>query len=294
MLLAGYRTLARSEMTSINRSAPETETLISPAVEGLWAQTSELWRQRELAYFLTWKEVKVRYKQTIIGAAWAVLQPFTLMIVFALFFGRLAHIPSEGIPYPLFYFCALVPWTYLSTAVTQSTNSLASNQNLVQKVYFPRLLLPLSNVAAGLLDLVIALALLGAMVVYYGYGFRLTLLWLPVFTAVAVLTAAATSVWTSALNAVYRDLRYAVPVALQLWLFVSPVAYPTSLVPPAWRFAYELNPMAGVVEGFRWCLTGAGTPPGLPFATSVLIALLVLLGGLRHFRRSESTLADVV
>jgi len=254
----------------------------------------ELWAYRELLYFLVWRDIKVRYKQTAVGAAWAVLQPLATMALFTLFFGRLARLPSEGIPYPVFFYAGLLPWTYFASSLTAATNSTVEHQRVITKVYFPRLFLPLSGVLGSLLDLSIASLLLFALLPVYGIvpGARLAVL--PLFVALAIVTAFAVGLWLSALNALYRDVRYAVPFLIQLWLFASPVAYSTSLVPEGWRWVYGLNPMAGVVEGFRWALTGRGTAPGTAIAVSVLAVLAVLVGGLVYFRKVESTMADMV
>jgi lipopolysaccharide transport system permease protein len=254
----------------------------------------ELWAYRELLYFLVWRDIKVRYKQTAVGAAWAVLQPLATMALFTLFFGRLARLPSEGIPYPVFFYAGLLPWTYFASSLAAATNSTVEHQRVITKVYFPRLFLPLSGVLGSLLDLSIASLLLFALLPVYGIvpGARLAVL--PLFVALAIVTAFAVGLWLSALNALYRDVRYAVPFLIQLWLFASPVAYSTSLVPEGWRWVYGLNPMAGVVEGFRWALTGRGTAPGTAIAVSVLAVLAVLVGGLVYFRKVESTMADMV
>jgi len=254
----------------------------------------ELWAYRELLYFLVWRDIKVRYKQTAVGAGWAILQPLATMALFTLFFGRLARLPSEGIPYPVFFYAGLLPWTYFASSLTAATNSTVEHQRVITRVYFPRLFLPLSGVLGSLLDLGIASLLLFALLPVYGIvpGARLAVL--PLFVVLAIVTAFAVGLWLSALNALYRDVRYAVPFLIQLWLFASPVAYSTSLVPEGWRWVYGLNPMAGVVEGFRWALTGRGTAPGTALAVSVLAVLAVLVGGLVYFRKVESTMADMV
>jgi lipopolysaccharide transport system permease protein len=254
----------------------------------------ELWAYRELLYFLVWRDVKVRYKQTAVGAGWAVLQPLATMALFTLFFGRLARLPSEGIPYPVFFYAGLLPWTYFASSLTTATNSTVEHQRVITKVYFPRLFLPLSGVLGSLLDLGIASLLLFALLPVYGIVPGARLAALPLFVALAITTAFAVGLWLSALNAIYRDVRYAVPFLIQLWLFASPVAYSTSLVPEGWRWVYGLNPMAGVVEGFRWALTGRGAAPGTALAVSVLAVLAVLVGGLVYFRKVESTMADMV
>ena len=254
----------------------------------------ELWNYRELIYFFVWRDIKVRYKQTAIGAAWAVLQPFLTMLIFSLFFGRLAHIPSEGLPYPIFYYSALLPWMYFAAALVNSTNTIVENQRLVTKVYFPRLALPLSAVLSGLVDFGISFLMFVAMMFYYRMEPGWHLLMLPIFLLLAVLTALGVGLWLSALNAIYRDVRYVVPFLIQFWMFASPVAYPSSLVPTKWRWLYGLNPMAGVIEGFRWALAGRGTPPGRLIVVSTIAVLALLLSGMAYFQKMETTMADVV
>src|SRR6516164_5578573 len=250
-----------------------------------WCDLSlrELWHARELVYFFVWRDIKVRYKQTAIGAAWAVFQPLLTMAVFTLFFGRLAKMPSDGLPYPLFYYCALLPWIYFAASLQNATNVVVEQQRMITKVFFPRLVLPLSAVAAPLLDFAIGFLFLALMMVYYGARPAPSLLLLPLFLALAILTALGVGLWLSALNAIYRDIRYVVPFLVQFWMFASPVAYPSSLVPERWRWLYGLNPMAGVIEGFRWALTGHGSPPSELFGVSVAAVFAVLLGGLLFF-----------
>jgi lipopolysaccharide transport system permease protein len=254
----------------------------------------ELWRYRELLYFLIWRDVKVRYKQTVLGAAWAIIQPFFTMVVFSVFFGSLGKIPSDGVPYPIFAYTALVPWTFFANAVGQASNSLVGSGNLITKVYFPRLVVPLASVLSGIVDFILAFAVLMLLMLWYGIGFSLHLLWLPVFLAQAIMTALAVVLWLSALNVEYRDVRYAVPFLTQLWLFATPVAYPSSLLSEPWRTLYGLNPMVGVVDGFRWALLDTRSAPGLMSAVSVVVSLSLLVGGAYYFRRLERTFADRV
>lgn len=254
----------------------------------------ELWENRELIYFFVWREIKIRYKQTAIGAAWAVLQPFMSMLVFTLFFGRLAHIPSEGSPYPIFYYSALLPWMYFANSLQNATSAIVQNQSMITKVYFPRLALPLSAVLSGLLDFGIGFLMFVVMMIYYGIRPGIPMLFLPLFLLLAVLTATGMGLWLGAMNALYRDVRYVVPFLVQFWLFASPVAYPASLVPAKWRWLYGLNPMAGVIEGFRWSLSGRGAAPGRLIFVSVLIVVAVLVSGLFYFQKMEATIADVV
>jgi lipopolysaccharide transport system permease protein len=261
-----------------------------------WASLGlkELWEYRELLYFLTWRDIKVRYKQTALGAAWAIIQPFFMMVVFSLFFGKLGGIPSDGIPYPVFVFCALLPWQLFAFALSESSNSLVGNQNLITKVYFPRLIVPISAIFGGLVDFAIAFVILLAMMVYFGIVPGIAVLALPLFIILAIMTALGVGLWLSALNVKYRDVRYTIGFLTQFWLFVTPVAYPSSLVPNSWRAFYGLNPMAGVVEGFRWALLGKAEPPGALLAVSVGAVLILLISGLYYFRRMEQTFADIV
>jgi lipopolysaccharide transport system permease protein len=255
---------------------------------------AELWAYRELLYFFVWRDIKVRYKQTAIGAAWAVLQPVLTMIVFSLFFGKLAKIPSQGLPYPIFYYCALLPWMYFATAMQAATSIVVDQQRVITKIYFPRVVLPIAAVISGLLDFAISFAVLLIMMAYYRILPTSAVIWLPAFTLLAVLTALGVGLWLSALNALYRDVKYVLPFLVQFWMFASPVVYPSSLVPAKWRWLYGLNPMAGVIEGFRWALTGQGQPPGILLAASSAAVLLLVLTGLIYFHAMEGTVADVV
>jgi lipopolysaccharide transport system permease protein len=255
---------------------------------------AEMWAYRELLYFFVWRDIKVRYKQTVIGAGWAILQPFATMVVFSLFFGKLAKLPPAGIPYPIFFYCALLPWTYFAGALSGATSTVVENQRLITKVYFPRILLPLASVISGLVDFAIAFVLLIAMAFYYGIAPTAAALLLPAFLLLAILTALAAGLWLSALNAIYRDVRYVMPFLVQFWMFASPVAYPSTLVPERWRWIYGLNPMAGVIEGFRWAITGQGQAPGALIFVSAAVVVVMLVGGLLYFRRMEGTVADVV
>jgi lipopolysaccharide transport system permease protein len=254
----------------------------------------ELWTYRELLYFFVWRDIKVRYKQTAIGAAWAILQPVLTMLVFSLFFGKLAKIPSQGLPYPIFYYCALLPWMYFSTAMQSATNIVVDQQRVITKIYFPRVVLPIAAVLSGLLDFAISFAVFVVMMVYYRILPTSAVIWLPAFMLLAVLTALGVGLWLSALNALYRDVRYVLPFLVQFWMFASPVAYPSSLVPAKWRWLYGLNPMAGVIEGFRWALTGHGQPPGIMLAASSGAVILLVFSGLVYFHAMEGTIADVV
>jgi lipopolysaccharide transport system permease protein len=254
----------------------------------------EFWAYRELLYFFVWRDIKVRYKQTVIGVAWAVLQPVLTMIVFSLFFGKLAKIPSQGLPYPIFYYCALLPWTYFATAMQSATNIVVDQQGVITKIYFPRVVLPIAAVLSGLVDFAISFVVLLTIMAYYRVVPTAAIVWLPAFMLLAVLTALGVGLWLSALNALYRDVRYVLPFLVQFWMFASPVAYPSSLVPAKWHWLYGLNPMAGVIEGFRWALTGHGQPPGIMLAASSAAVLLLVLTGLLYFHAMEGEIADVV
>jgi lipopolysaccharide transport system permease protein len=288
--------LARAVPETVALSPPVAPTTvrIEPPHGWLELRLHEVWQYRELLYFFVWRDVKVRYKQTVIGIVWVVLQPLMTMGVFTLFFGRLAKLPSDGLPYPVFYFSALVPWTYFSTALQNCTSVVVDNQRVITKVYFPRLILPLSAVVSGLVDFAIGFVVLLVVTTIYGIKPTLPAIWLPVLLLLAVLTALGVGLWMSALNALYRDIRYVVPFLVQFWMFASPVAYPSSLVPQRWRWLYGLNPMAGVIDGFRWALTGHGVPPGTVMLASASAVMMIFLGGLFFFQRMEGAVADRV
>jgi lipopolysaccharide transport system permease protein len=268
--------------------------VIRPTKGFISLRLKELWDYRELLYFLVWRDIKVRYKQTALGAAWAIIQPVMTMVVFSVFFGRLAKVPSDGVPYPVFAFTALIPWQLFSFALTESSNSLVASQNLITKVYFPRLVIPLSSVLAGIVDFAIAFVVLLVMMAFYGIRPTTAVVWLPFFVLLAVVSALSVGLWLSALNVKYRDVRYTIPFLTQLWMFATPVAYPSSIIPQPWRTWSGLNPMAGVVEGFRWALLGNGLMPGALLWVSVAAVLLLFTGGLIYFRRTETTFADIV
>jgi homopolymeric O-antigen transport system permease protein len=268
--------------------------VIEPAHGWVPVRVGELWEYRELLYFLVWREIKIRYKQTALGVAWAVIQPLFTMIVFSLVFGRLAGLPSDGLPYPVFTFTALLPWQLFAFALTESSNSVVVNQRLITKVYFPRLVMPLAAVCVGLADFAVSFVVLLGLTAYYGISPTWALWTIPVWAAFSVVTALAVGVWLSALNVRYRDIRYTLPFLTQIWLFATPVAYATSLVPERWRTLYALNPMVGVVDGFRWALLGSGGHPGATVVVSALVVVGILLSGLFYFRRMERTFADVI
>ena len=268
--------------------------ILGPSRGWVPLRLAELWASRELLYFLVWRTVKVRYKQTFLGAAWAVVQPVLTMAVFTLFFGKLARIPSEGVPYAVFALTALVPWTYFANGLTQASNSLVEQEALLTRVYFPRLLLPLAAITAGLLDLAIAFVALVGLMAAHGTAPSVAVLTLPLFVLLAVITALGAGVWLSALNVQYRDVRYVTPFLVEIWLFITPVAYPSTLVPARWQAVYGINPMAGAVAGFRWALLGLPQPPAHLLVASVATAVILLTGGLFYFRRMERSFADVV
>jgi lipopolysaccharide transport system permease protein len=275
-------------------AAPSPVVHIRPSEGWVSLQLQELWAYRELLYFLIWRDIKVRYKQTALGAAWAIIQPLFTMIVFSVFFGRLAKVPSDGLPYPVFSFAALVPWTFFANGLAQSANSLVSSQNLIKKVYFPRLTIPIASVLSGLVDFALAFAMLLVLMLYYGIVPTLNVIWLPAFLLLALVTSLGVSLWLAALNVEFRDVRHIVPFIVQFWLFATPIAYPSSLLDEPWRTLYGINPMVGVVEGFRWALLGTGAAPGPLVGVSSVVALAGLVSGAFYFRRLERTFADRV
>ena len=293
-------------MASVGKFAPSTQGTVSgpqetartlriePSRGWVSLRLEELWEYRELLFFLVWRDIKVRYKQTALGAAWAIIQPFFTMVVFSLFFGRLAKVPSDGIPYPIFSYAALVPWTFFANGLSEASNSLVSSSNLIKKIYFPRLAIPVATVLAGAVDFIIAFIVLLLMMFYYGITPTVNTLWLPLFVLLAFVSSLGTGLWLSAMNVKFRDVRYIVPFIVQFWMFATPIAYPSSLLPEPWRTIYGLNPMVGVVEGFRWALLGTNTRPHGVVALSAVAALLILTGGAFYFRRMEKMFADVV
>lgn len=276
-------------------STPQRITTLRP-VRG-WAALNlkELWIYRELIYFMTWKDLKVRYKQTLLGASWAILQPFMTMVVFSIFFGELAKVPSDGVPYPIFSFTALLPWGLFSKALSDASRSLVQSSHMITKVYFPRLILPLASILAGVVDFALALIVLLGMMIYYGIVPTPAVWYLPLFLLLALITALGVGLWLSALNVMYRDIGYVLPFLTQFWLFMTPIAYPASMVPEKWRLLYALNPMTGVVEGFRWALLGTQQAnSSLMLAVSTGISVVILVSGLFYFRRMERLFADMV
>ena len=267
---------------------------IEPSTGWVPLNLKDLWDYRELLYFFIWRDIKVRYKQTVLGAAWAIVQPFFTMVVFSIFFGRLAKVPSDGIPYPLFSYAALVPWTFFANGLNHGSNSLVSGANLLKKIYFPRPAMPIATVLSGVVDFLLAFVVLMGMMLYYGYVPTMNVLWLPFFLLLALTTSLGVSLWLSATNVLFRDVGYLIPFLAQLWLFATPIAYPSSLLPEPWRTLYGINPMVGVVEGFRWALLGVNTAPGPIIIVSSLTSFLLMVTGAFYFRRMERTFADVV
>ncbi len=268
--------------------------LIRPSRGWVPLKLRDLWEYRELLYFLTWRDIKVRYKQTVLGATWAILQPFFTMVVFSIFFGKLAGLPSDNIPYPLFSFSAMVIWTFFANGVTLSSNSMVSEANTIKKVYFPRLVIPIAAILSGGVDFCLAFIVLIGMMVFYGVAPTLAILWLPLLLLLALITALGVGLWFSAMNVMFRDVRHAIPFIVQAWLFLTPIAYSSSLLHGTWKIVYGLNPMAGVVDGFRWALLGVATRPGPMILVSSLVAVALLISGAYFFRRMERSFADVV
>jgi len=267
-------------------------THIRPGSRAMSFTVDEVWQARELLYFLVWRDIKVRYKQTVLGIAWSVLQPFLTMVVFTIFFGRLAKVPSDGVPYPLFSLAALVPWTYFSTAVSNGSSSLVGNQHLIAKVYFPRVLVPLASVVMPAVDLGVSFGMLVVLMAWYRIAPTAGMLVLPLYVGLAMLTAFAVTLWTSGLSVRYRDARYVLPFLIQIWLFLTPVAYPASMVPERWRLLYALNPMATVVEGFRSSLLGTPSP-GAMVAVALAVVAAALAAGTAYFRSVEGSIVDL-
>mgnify|MGYP000857999432 CR=1 FL=1 len=268
-------------------------TIITPPKKWVPVNLTELWAYHELLYIFTWRDVKLRYKQTALGAAWAIIQPLFAMVIFTVIFGGLAKIPSDGVPYPLFSLAALIPWTLFAEGLTRSTLSMVQNQNILTKVYFPRLIMPLSGILSPLVDFCVSFLILALMMLYFGFALTINIIFLPLFIVFAVITSLSVGIWLSALNVMYRDFQYTVPFLIQVLLYASPVVYPSSLLPEKWQILYGLNPMAGVIEGFRWSLLGT-TPPGGMIWLSLGVVFLLLVTGIFYFRRVEQYYADIV
>lgn len=275
-------------------ASPKAHFLIEPPRGWAALELKELWLYRELLFFLAWRDIKLRYKQTALGAAWAILQPLLTMVIFSVIFGQLAKLSSDGIPYPIFTYTALLPWQLFAFALTNSSNSLINSQNLISKVYFPRLIIPLASTLAGVIDFAFAFLVLLGMMAYYRIVPSTAILYLPLFLILALLSALAVGIWLSALSVEYRDVRYIVPFLTQFWMYATPIAYSSSLIPENWRLLYGLNPMTGVVEGFRWALLGMQTSGGVMIAVSAAVVVVMFISGLYYFRRMENNFADVI
>jgi homopolymeric O-antigen transport system permease protein len=283
----------------------ETEGAVEQPAEGItvkirpsrgWVplRLRDLWEYRELLYFFAWRDIKVRYKQTVLGVTWAILQPFLTMVVFSIFFGRLAGLPSDGIPYPIFSYAGLVVWTFFANGLSSSADSMVAEANTIKKVYFPRLTIPVAAVFSGVVDFILAFIVLLGMMAYYKIAPTANVVWLPLFFLLALITALGVGFWLSAMNVMFRDVRYALPFIIQIWLFATPIAYSSSLLHGVWKTLYGLNPMAGVVEGFRWALLGVETKPGPMIAVSTMVSIVLLITGAYYFRRMERNFADVI
>lgn len=270
------------------------ETIVEPPYGWFNLRLREAWDYRELLYFLVWRDIKVRYKQTLLGASWAIIQPVMTMIIFSVIFGKLANLPSDGIPYPIFSYTALLPWQLFSKALSDASGSLVNNQQFVTKIYFPRLFLPAASILSGVIDFFIALIILFGMMWYYEISFTLKILALPALVLFTLITCMASAMWLSAINVKYRDVKYVLPFLVQAWLYATPIAYSSTMIPEQWRSLYGLNPMAGVVEGFRWALLGQQTSSGSLIGVSIFIVLPLFIGGLIYFQRMERTFSDII
>jgi len=288
--------------TSLTHRTSEEILVLRPTRGWSALNLADLWRYRELIYFLIWRDVKVRYKQTVLGASWAIIQPFVTMVVFTVLFGNLAKMPSDGIPYPLFSYTGLLPWGLFTKAISDAGRSMIANRSMITKVYFPRLSIPLASVLSGLVDFGLAFIVLIGMILYYNYSpnqdyqvvITPSILTLPLFLLLALITSLGVGLWLSALNVLYRDINYIIPFLTQFWLFITPIAYSASMIPEKWQLLYALNPMAGVVEGFRWALLGEGSAPSPMIAVSASIAVILMISGLYYFRRTERNFADEI
>jgi lipopolysaccharide transport system permease protein len=295
IIIFGKRRTKRLSPRRKNPAEDRTvDFVIKPSSGWVSLKLKDLWEYRELLYFLTWKDIKVRYKQTILGITWAILQPFFTMVIFSLFFGRLAGVPSDDIPYPIFSYSGMVVWLLFANGVTQASNSMVEAANTIKKVYFPRLVIPISSILSGVVDFFLAFVVLIGMMAFYNIWPGLEVLWLPLFLLLAIVTALGVSFWFSAMNVMFRDIRYTIPFIIQAWLFATPIAYSSSMLEGTWRTVYGINPMAGVVDGFRWALLGVETRPGPMVAVSACVSIFVLISGLYFFKRMEKTFADVI
>jgi lipopolysaccharide transport system permease protein len=278
----------------MDKKDKDRKSIIKPSHGWAALDLRDLWLYRELVFFMTWRDLKVRYKQTLLGASWAILQPFLTMVVFSIFFGNLANVPSDGVPYPIFSYTGLVPWVLFSKALQDASRSLVANSHMITKVYFPRMILPLSSVMAGVVDFLIAFVVLLGMMVFFNISPTVNIWVLPLFLLLALVTAVGVGLWLSALNVLFRDINYMLPFLTQFWMFVTPVAYPSSMVPSEWQVIFALNPMTGVIEGFRWALLGTGQPPGILTLVSSIVAVFLLISGMFYFKRMERLFADMV
>jgi len=278
----------------MDKKDKDRKSILKPSHGWTALNLRDLWLYRELVFFMTWRDLKVRYKQTLLGASWAILQPFLTMVVFSIFFGNLAKVPSDGVPYPIFSYTALIPWILFSKALQDASRSLVANSHMITKVYFPRMILPLSSVLAGVVDFLIAFVVLLGMMFFFKIYPTVNVWVLPLFLLLALVTAIGVGLWLSALNVLYRDINYILPFLTQFWMFLTPVAYPSSMIPSEWQVIYALNPMVGVVEGFRWVLLGTGQPPGIMTLVSSIVAVVLLISGMFYFRRMERLFADMV
>jgi lipopolysaccharide transport system permease protein len=283
------------QTTTTSRGIIEAPEVVIEASKG-WVslKLGEVWQYRELLFFLAWRDVKVRYKQALLGVVWAIIQPLMTMVIFSVIFGQLAKLPSEGLPYPVFSYCGLLPWQLFSVTLQKGSTSLVGNAHLITKVYFPRLIIPLSAVAVGLVDFAISFTVLFGLMVYFGIAPSWSILWLPLFVLFIILTSLAVGLWVSTFNVQYRDVQYIIPFVLQAWMFISPVAYSAELIPEGlWRVLYGVNPLTGVIQGFRWTLLG-GHPPDELMVVSIIVVVALLLSGLFYFKRMEKSFADMV
>jgi lipopolysaccharide transport system permease protein len=286
----------QKEVSSLLNDETKTRPMVRIQQTSGWTslKLKDIWEYRELLAIFVWRDLKVRYRQTVIGALWAIVQPLLTMVIFSIFFGRLAGVPSDNIPYPIFSYAALVPWTFFANSILLGSNSLIMHSEMIKKIYFPRLTMPLAAMLAGLVDFMLAFIILLGMMLYYGFMPTINIIWFPFFVLLAMMTSLGVSLWFSALNVQFRDVRYIVPFIMQAWLFATPVAYPSSLLSQPWHTLYGLNPMVGVVEGFRWALLGTNTAPGPVFFVSFLVAFLIFISGLYYFRKAEKIFADVI
>jgi lipopolysaccharide transport system permease protein len=283
-----------SNQKSPKNRLEKTEIVIEPRSKWFSLGLKEVWAYRELLYFLVWRDIKVRYKQTVLGVAWAILQPVMTMVIFSFIFGSLANLPSDGIPYPIFTYTALLPWQLFSSSLSQSTSSLVTSKNLITKIYFPRLVIPVASPLSSLVDFFISLVVLVGLMIFYKIELTPRILFLPFMIAFAILASLSVSLWLSSLNVRYRDIQHTIPFIIQFWQYATPIAYSISIIPEQWRTLYGLNPMVGVVEGFRWALLGKTVDLGFPFYMSILIVVILFIGGLVSFKKMEDTFADII